>query len=35
MSQRPKGEADATPAMKQYHRFKQQHPDCVLFFRMG
>jgi DNA mismatch repair protein MutS len=24
-----------TPAMKQYHRFKQQHPDCILFFRMG
>ncbi len=24
-----------TPAMRQYHRFKQQHPGCVLFFRMG
>jgi DNA mismatch repair protein MutS len=24
-----------TPAMKQFHRFKQQHPDCILFFRMG
>ncbi len=24
-----------TPAMRQYRRFKQQHPDCVLFFRMG
>ncbi len=24
-----------TPAMRQYQRFKQQHPDCVLFFRMG
>ena len=21
--------------MQQFHRFKQQHPDCVLFFRMG
>ncbi len=21
--------------MRQYHRFKQQHPGCVLFFRMG
>lgn len=24
-----------TPAMAQYARFKQRHPDCVLFFRMG
>jgi DNA mismatch repair protein MutS len=24
-----------TPAMRQYARFKQRHPDCVLFFRMG
>ena len=24
-----------TPAMKQFRRFKAQHPDCVLFFRMG
>jgi DNA mismatch repair protein MutS len=24
-----------TPAMKQYHRFKHQHPGCVLLFRMG
>lgn len=24
-----------TPAMKQYFRFKKEHPDCVLFFRMG
>ena len=24
-----------TPAMRQYLQFKQQHPDCVLFFRMG
>ncbi|NNM27629.1 MAG: DNA mismatch repair protein MutS [Phycisphaerales bacterium] len=24
-----------TPAMRQYRRFKQEHPDCVLFFRMG
>jgi DNA mismatch repair protein MutS len=24
-----------TPAMKQFHRFKQKHPDCILFFRMG
>ncbi len=27
--------AHATPAMRQFHRFKEQHPDCVLFFRMG
>ena len=24
-----------TPAMGQYRRFKQQHPECVLFFRLG
>jgi len=24
-----------TPAMKQFHQFKQKHPDCILFFRMG
>jgi DNA mismatch repair protein MutS len=24
-----------TPAMKQFHRFKKEHPDCILFFRMG
>ncbi len=24
-----------TPAMRQYRRFKEEHPDCVLFFRMG
>ncbi|MEM9109583.1 MAG: DNA mismatch repair protein MutS [Planctomycetota bacterium] len=24
-----------TPAMRQYKHFKQQHPGCVLFFRMG
>ncbi len=24
-----------TPAMRQYATFKQRHPDCVLFFRMG
>jgi DNA mismatch repair protein MutS len=24
-----------TPAMKQFHRFKKLHPDCILFFRMG
>ena len=24
-----------TPAMKQFHKFKQMHPDCILFFRMG
>ena len=35
----PKFVADAadehTPAMRQIHRFKKQHPGCVLFFRMG
>lgn len=24
-----------SPAMQQYHRFKQRHPDCLLFFRIG
>ncbi len=24
-----------TPAMQQYYRFKQRHPDCVLLFRIG
>ncbi|HEY7510858.1 MAG TPA: DNA mismatch repair protein MutS [Vicinamibacteria bacterium] len=24
-----------TPAMQQYHRLKAQHPDALLFFRMG
>ena len=27
--------ARTTPAMRQYARFKAQHPDCVLLFRMG
>ncbi len=25
----------ATPAMQQYYRFKQKHPDCLLLFRIG
>ena len=25
----------ATPAMRQYAKFKQAHPDCILFFRLG
>lgn len=24
-----------TPAMKQFHQFKQKYPDAILFFRMG
>ena len=24
-----------TPAMKQFHHFKEKYPDAVLFFRMG
>jgi len=24
-----------TPAMRQFQQFKQKHPDCILFFRMG
>ena len=26
---------DDTPAMRQFRHFKQQYPQCVLFFRMG
>ena len=29
------GASRDTPAMRQYARFKKQHPSCVLFFRMG
>ncbi len=25
----------STPAMQQYYRFKRQHPECILLFRMG
>ncbi|UCG48834.1 MAG: DNA mismatch repair protein MutS [Phycisphaerales bacterium] len=29
-------EADnLSPAMRQFKKFKEQHPDCILFFRMG
>ncbi|MFT5422549.1 MAG: DNA mismatch repair protein MutS [Phycisphaerales bacterium] len=31
----PKKDPWATPAMQQFVRIKKQHPDCVLFFRMG
>ena len=24
-----------TPLMRQYHSIKRQHPDAILFFRMG
>jgi DNA mismatch repair protein MutS len=27
--------ATQTPAMQQYHRLKAEHPDALLFFRMG
>ncbi len=30
-----RGPAWETPAMRQFTRFKQAHPDCLLFFRMG
>src|SRR5512136_2969033 len=26
---------ELTPAMRQYLEIKEQHPDCILFFRMG
>ncbi|MBL4700032.1 MAG: hypothetical protein JKX85_02140, partial [Phycisphaeraceae bacterium] len=28
-------EPKITPAMRQFHDFKEKFPDCVLFFRMG
>ncbi|MEL7088484.1 MAG: DNA mismatch repair protein MutS, partial [Planctomycetota bacterium] len=33
----PSGKAPNTdtPAMRQFKRFKADHPGCVLFFRMG
>lgn len=30
-----KGSDNLTPAMRQFHQFKQKYPDCILFFRMG
>ncbi|HEX4796306.1 MAG TPA: DNA mismatch repair protein MutS [Humisphaera sp.] len=32
---KPKAADVLSPAMRQYQQFKQQHPDYVLFFRMG
>lgn len=29
------GSDNLTPAMRQFHQFKQKYPDCILFFRMG
>lgn len=26
---------DLTPMLSQYHHFKKQYPDCLLFFRLG
>ena len=30
-----KSDEKLTPAMKQFHHFKQKYADAVLFFRMG
>ena len=27
--------AEMTPMMKQYFEIKEQHPNCILFFRLG
>ncbi|MGF1632499.1 MAG: DNA mismatch repair protein MutS [Phycisphaerae bacterium] len=35
MSQPPDANTKLSPAMEQYVRFKKQHPEYVLFFRMG
>ena len=32
---RPQAASEATPAMAQYLEIKRQHPDCVVFYRMG
>lgn len=32
---KPASEPKITPAMRQFHHFKELYPDCVLFFRMG
>ncbi len=32
---KPAAKPKRSPAMEQYHRFKEAHPDCMLFFRMG
>lgn len=29
------GMAELTPMMQQYWKVKEQHPDCLLFFRLG
>ena len=34
-SSRAAGDPRQTPAMRQYFRFKEQYPDCILLFRMG
>jgi len=26
---------DLTPAMRQYVKIKENHPDCILLYRMG
>ncbi|MCW5570158.1 MAG: DNA mismatch repair protein MutS, partial [Steroidobacteraceae bacterium] len=35
MSAAPPGQAGHTPMMQQYLRIKAQHPDVLLFYRMG
>jgi DNA mismatch repair protein MutS len=30
-----KSDDNLTPAMRQFHHFKQKYPDAILFFRMG
>ncbi len=31
----PPSKIPQTPAMRQFHRMKAEHPDALLFFRMG
>lgn len=33
--EQPTESSTETPAMRQYRRFKEQHPECILLFRMG
>ena len=35
MSKKSDQSSNFTPLMRQYHAIKEQHPDKILFFRMG
>ena len=35
MTEKNKDDSSLTPLMRQFHAVKEQHPDKILFFRMG